>query len=70
MGCSSKREIYSDTGLPQETGKISNKQPKIPFKGIGKTTTNKFQSQQREGKIKIREEINKIEIKKTTQKIK
>ena len=26
---SSKREVYSNTGLPQEKRKISNKQPKI-----------------------------------------
>ena len=37
MGCSkssSKREVYSDTGLPQETRKISNKQPKQTPKRI------------------------------------
>ena len=37
MGCSkssSKREVYSDTGLPLETRKISNKQPNLLFKGI------------------------------------
>ena len=26
---SSKREVYSDTSLPQETRKISNKQPNL-----------------------------------------
>ena len=33
MGCSkssSKNEVYSKTILPQETRKISNKQPKCP----------------------------------------
>ena len=33
---SSKREIYSNTGLPQETRKISNKQPKFTPKGTSK----------------------------------
>ena len=34
---SSKREVYSDTGLFQET--ITNKQPHLPPKGIKKRTT-------------------------------
>ena len=29
-----KKEVYSDTGLPQEMRKISNKQPNLPSKGI------------------------------------
>ena len=32
MGCgksSSKREVYGETGLPQKTRKLSNKQPKV-----------------------------------------
>ena len=46
MGCSkssSKREIYSNTILPQEIRKISNKQPKFTPKAIreGRTTTTK-----------------------------
>ena len=48
MGCSkstSKRKVYSDTGLPQETWKISNKQPNLPPKGIRKRRTNKAQGQ-------------------------
>ena len=32
---SSRRELYSETG-PQETRKISNKQPNLPPKGIRK----------------------------------
>ena len=38
MGCSkssSKREVYSNTSLPQETRKISNKQPNFTPKAIG-----------------------------------
>ena len=52
MGCSKispKRKGYSDTGLPQETRKISNKQLNIPLKSIRKIT-NKIQNQQKEGK--------------------
>ena len=65
---SSKREVYSNTGLPQET-KISNKQPDLPSKGIRKRSTNKAQSQQKEGNDKFREEIKKIETKKTVENI-
>ena len=46
MGCSkssSKREVYNNTILPQETRKISNKQPNFTPKATGekrrKTTT-------------------------------
>ena len=37
MGCnksSSKREVYSNTALPQETRKISTKQPNLTPKAI------------------------------------
>ena len=43
-GCSkscSKREVYSNTGLPQEARKISNKQPNLTSKGARKWTINK-----------------------------
>ena len=52
MGCSkssSKSEVHSDASMPQETRKISNKQPKIIR---GKEI------------IKVRKEKNKIENKK------
>ena len=42
MGCSkssSKREVYSNTVLPQETRKASNKQPNFTPKTTGKRTT-------------------------------
>jgi len=67
-GCrkgSSKRKVYSNRGIRQETKDISNKQPNLPnlplisYKGIRKRKTNKAQNQQKEGK-KIREEINTI----------
>ena len=44
MGCrksSSKREIYSNTILPQETRKTSNRQPNSTPKTTGKRTTTK-----------------------------
>ena len=47
MGCSkniSKRKVYSNTILPQETRKISNKQPNLAYKISRKRTTSKTQS--------------------------
>ena len=44
MGCSkniSKREIYNNTILPQETRKISNKQPNFTPKAIRERRTKK-----------------------------
>ena len=37
LGCSKsslKREVYSNTGLPQEARKPSNKQPNLTPKGV------------------------------------
>ena len=50
MGCSkssSKREVYSDTRLPQETREISNKQPNPILKGttVSPLHTNEFRSE-------------------------
>ena len=55
MGCiksSSKREIYSNTILPQETRKTSNRQPKFTSKITGKraTTTTTAKPKLVEGK--------------------
>ena len=36
-----KREVYSNTILPQETRKISNRQPNITAKTTGKRRTKK-----------------------------
>ena len=39
MGCNkncSKREVYRNTRLPQETRKVSNKQPNLPLKELEK----------------------------------
>ena len=44
MGCSkssSKREVYSNTTLPQETRKISNKKPNLTPKATSERRTNK-----------------------------
>ena len=65
---SSKREAHSNTGVPQETRKISNKQPNLQPKIIRKRRTNKTRSQQKEGNNKDQRGINKIKIKKKQQK--
>ena len=57
MGCnksSSKREVYSNTILPQETRKTLNRQPNF----IPKTTVTKNNKQTK--KISRRKEIIKI----------
>ena len=41
---SSKREVYSNTILAQETRKVSNKQPNLTPKGTRKRKTYKTQS--------------------------
>ena len=41
---SSKRKVYSNTCLPQETRKISNKQPKLTPKAIKERIIKKPQS--------------------------
>ena len=65
---SSKREIYSNTTLPRETGKISNKQPNLITKETRARRTNPKVSRRKEI-IKITKEINEIEMKKTIEKI-
>ena len=42
--CSSTKEVYSNTSLPQETRKISNKQPNVTPKATREIRTNKTQS--------------------------
>ena len=60
---SPQREIYSITGLPQETNKqkSSNKCSNFTLKGIGKS---KAQSEQKKGNNKDQSRINEIEAKK------
>ena len=50
----SKREVYSNTILPQETGKVSNRQPNFTPKTTGKRRTKII------AKISRRKEIIKI----------
>ena len=68
MGCSkssSKREVYSNTILPQETRKISDKQSHLTPKGTRERRTKKPKVSRRKEIIKIRAEIKEIETKKT-----
>ena len=69
MGCSkssSKREVYSNTILPQETRKTSYRQPNFTPKTTGKRRTNKTPKiSRRKEIIKIRAEINEKEMKET-----
>ena len=67
MGCSkssAKREVYIKKNLPQETRKISNKQPKLTLKTT-KVKTNITQVSIREEIKKIQKEINETKMKKT-----
>ena len=41
----SKREVYSNTILPQETGKTSNRQPNFTPKTTGKKRTKSLNQQ-------------------------
>ena len=61
MGCSkssSKREVYSNTILPQETRNISNKQPKLTLKQLEKEEQKNPKGSRKKEIIKIRSEIN------------
>ena len=67
MGCSkssSKREVYSNTSLSQETRKISNNLT-LCLKEPEKEEKTKPKVSRRKEIIKIRAEINEIETKKT-----
>ena len=66
---SSKREVYSNTILPQETRKISNKQAKITPKATREKRLNKPKVSTRKEIMKIKAEINEIETNKTIEKI-
>ena len=71
MGCSkssSKREVYSNTILSQETRNISNKQPNITPKAIRERRTKIPEVSRRKEIIKIRSEINEKEMKETIPK--
>ena len=69
MGCSkssSKREVYSNTILPQEARKILNRQPNFTPNTTGKSSKKK--NQQKENQ-KIQGGINEKEMKETIVKI-
>ena len=71
MGCSknsSKREVYDNTILPQETRKTWNRQPNFTPKTTAKRTKTPKISRRKEI-IKIRAEINEKEMKETIVKI-
>ena len=57
----SKREVYSNTSLPQDKRKISNKKPDLTPKGTRKRRTNKPEVSRRNEIMKIRAEINEIQ---------
>jgi len=61
MGCSKsscKREVYSNTILPQEIRKPSNRHPKFIPKTTGKRRTKPPKISKRKEVIKIRAKIN------------
>ena len=59
---SSKREVYSNTILPQETRKVSNKQSNLTAKEQEKEEQTKPKGSRRKDIIKIRAKINEREI--------
>ena len=70
MGCSkssSKSEVYSNTILPQERRKTSNRQPNFTPKTTGKRWLKKIS--RRKEIIKIWAEINEKEMKETRVKV-
>ena len=72
MGCSkssSKREVYSNTILPQETRKTSNRQPNFTPKTTRKRTKNTPQISRRKEIKKTQAEINEKEMEETIVKI-
>ena len=71
MGCtksSTKRKVYSNISLPQETRKTSNKQPNLTSKAIKKRRTKPPKVSIRKEIIKIRTEINEKEMEETIMK--
>ena len=72
MGCSkssSQREVYSNTSPPQETRKSSNKKLTLHLKQLKGEEQTRPKISRRKEIIKIRAEINEIEMKKTIEKI-
>ena len=72
MGCSkssSKREVYSNTIIPQETRKTSKRQPNFMPKTTEERRKKKPKISRRKEIIKIQAEINEKEMKETIVKI-
>ena len=72
MGCSkssSKREVYSNTILPQETRKALNRQPNLHLEQLEKGEQEKPKISRRKEIIKIWTEINEKEMKETVVKM-
>ena len=65
---SGKREVYSNISLPQETRKTLNKQPNLTPRTARRRRKKHPKVSRRTEIRKIREEINKIETKKTIAK--
>ena len=65
----SKGKVYSNITLPQETRKISNKQPILTPKATRERKQTKPKVSKRKETIKITAEISEIEMKKTIAKI-
>ena len=64
LGCSKssrKREVHSNTGLPQDTKKVSITQPNPIPKGARKEEANKHKAGRRREIIKMRPQINNTE---------
>ena len=59
-----KREVYSSITMFQETRKISNKQPNPTLKQLEKEEQTKLKVSRRKEIMKIRVEINEIEMNK------
>ena len=66
---SSKREVYSNTILPQETRIISNKQSKVRSKTTRKRRNKESRVSIRKEILKIKAEINAKETEETIAKI-
>ena len=72
MGCSKsgpKREVYSNTILPQQIRKTSNRQPNFTPKTTGKRRTKPPKISRRKEIINVQAEINEEEMKETLVKI-
>ena len=66
---SAKRKVHSNTGIPQETRKKSNKNLTLHLKQLEKETMKNPRVNRRKEILKIRAEINAKETKETIAKI-